>query len=224
MTTITATTPAAQTAQTTAQAGGTSVLSSDFDTFLKMLTVQIQNQDPLNPIESTEFAVQLATFAGVEQQIRTNDQLSGLSSQLGLSTMSQLSNWIGMEARVSGPAQFSGSPITLLPNPPALADTAQLIVLDASGTEVQRQTIAVSGAEIAWAGTDSTGAPLADGAYSFRLESFADGASLGVQEVEHYAVVREAQGDGAGGVRLVFDGGLTADASTASALRKPAGL
>lgn len=224
MTTITATTASPQAATQAGQGGGSSALTSDFDTFLRMLTVQIQNQDPLNPIESTEFAVQLATFAGVEQQIRTNDQLAGLSAQLGLSTMSQLAGWIGMEARISGPAQFDGAPITLSPNPPALAESAQLIVLDAAGTEVQRLPIPVSNAEIDWAGTDTAGTPLPNGPYSFRLESFADGASLGVQQVDHYALVHEAQGDGAGGVRLVFAGGLTVDAATATALRRPEGL
>ena len=222
MTTIGATTTAAP--PTPVSAAGTSALTSDFDTFLRMLTVQIQNQDPLNPMESTEFATQLATFAGVEQQIRTNDRLSGLSDQLGLSSMAQLSGWIGMEARVRGPAQFTGQPLTLSPNPPTLADTMQLIVLDASGTEVQRLPLPVSSDEIAWDGIDSTGVSLAHGPYSFRLESFAAGASLGVQDVEHYAVVREAQGDGSGGVNLVFDGGLVVAAATASALRKPAGL
>lgn len=221
MTTISTATAAAAPA---APAKTTSALTSDFDTFLRMLTTQIQNQDPLNPMESTEFAAQLATFAGVEQQIRTNDQLAGLSAQLGLSTMSQLTGWIGMEARVGGAAQFSGAPLTLSPNPPALADSAQLIVLDAQGAEVQRLSVPVASREIEWAGTSATGTPLPEGAYTFRLEGFAAGKSLGVQEVEHYAIVREAQGNGAGGVRLVFDGGITADATTATALRKAAGL
>lgn len=219
MTTITA--PTGATTPTISKSTAGSALSSDFDTFLRMLTVQIQNQDPLNPMESTEFAAQLATFAGVEQQIRTNDHLSGLSAQLGLTTMSQLSGWIGMEARISGPARFDGTPITLSPNPPALADSAQLIVRDSTGNEVQRLPVAITASEIAWPGTDSTGTPLPDGVYSFYLESHSAGSSLGLQEMEHYAIVREAQGNGAGGVRLVFDGGLSTDATVATALRKP---
>ena len=50
--------------------GSAAAESSDFETFLKMLTVQMQNQDPLNPVESTDYAVQLATFSGVEQNSR----------------------------------------------------------------------------------------------------------------------------------------------------------
>ena len=44
-------------------------ISSDFETFLKMLTAQIKNQDPLKPMDSSEFATQLATFPSLEQQV-----------------------------------------------------------------------------------------------------------------------------------------------------------
>jgi len=49
-----------------------------------MLTVQMQNQDPLNPVDSSDYAVQLATFSNVEQQVQTNDILRELQSQMGL--------------------------------------------------------------------------------------------------------------------------------------------
>ena len=64
--------PAAPVARSTAdgaETGGNSALSSDFETFLRMLTTQLQNQDPLNPVDSADFAVQLATFSSVEQQV-----------------------------------------------------------------------------------------------------------------------------------------------------------
>ena len=48
--------------------------------FLKLLTTQMQNQDPLNPIDSTDYAAQLATFSGVEQQVRTNSLLADLGT------------------------------------------------------------------------------------------------------------------------------------------------
>ena len=64
MNAITATTAATQAASagTASQNNSTngSVISSDFETFLKMLTAQLENQDPLNPLESQEFAGQLA--------------------------------------------------------------------------------------------------------------------------------------------------------------------
>lgn len=48
----------------TASSSASFSTNSDFETFLRMLTTQLQNQDPLKPMESTEFAVQLATFSG----------------------------------------------------------------------------------------------------------------------------------------------------------------
>ena len=71
-------------------------ISSDFETFLRMLTAQMKNQDPLNPVESADFATQLATFSGVEQAVLTNDLLRGLSLQIGVSG---LASWVGKEVR-----------------------------------------------------------------------------------------------------------------------------
>jgi flagellar hook assembly protein FlgD len=88
-------------------------ISSDFETFLKMLTVQMQNQDPLNPIDSTDYAVQLATFSGVEQQVRTNQILSELSELLGGSGLGQAAQWIGKDVLAVAPASFAGDPLTI---------------------------------------------------------------------------------------------------------------
>lgn len=206
------------------QSARSAMLTSDFETFLKMLTVQIQNQDPMSPMQSTEFATQLATFASVEQQVRANEQLAGLSKQLNVSTMAQLSGWIGMEARVSAPVSFSGVPVTLAPNPPLIADSAELVVRNAQGQEVQRMAIPVSIAPIEWAGTDATGAPLPRGIYRFELESRAKGELLASEPMEHYALVREARGNASGGIDLVFEGGISVAAADASALRRPDAL
>lgn len=60
----TSVTAASGAANWAAGTGQTAKITSDFNTFLRMLTVQMQNQDPLKPIESSDFAVQLATFSG----------------------------------------------------------------------------------------------------------------------------------------------------------------
>ena len=82
ITTNTTQTPAA-TQNTTSQ------ITSDFDTFLKLLTTQMTNQDPLNPVDSTQFATQLAQFSAVEQQTKTNSLLQGLTSQMALLGMAR---------------------------------------------------------------------------------------------------------------------------------------
>lgn len=200
------------------------MITSDFNTFLRMLTTQIQNQDPLNPMQSTEFATQLATFSGVEQQVRTNEQLAGLSAQLGLANLVQMSGWIGMEVRTAGEVRFDGTPLDLDLTPSVEADAAELIVLDSSGTEVQRLAISPHATAAQWAGTTPEGLPLPAGTYRFRLESYANGASLGQSEVAHYSRVDEARADGSGGVALLLQGGVTTSAGAVSALRRVGGF
>ena len=60
------------------------VNAADFQTFLTLLTTQMKNQDPLNPTDSTEFVAQLASFSGVEQQVRANEQLEKILSYIDI--------------------------------------------------------------------------------------------------------------------------------------------
>lgn len=202
----------------TTGSGQRKAISSDFDTFLKMLTTQIQNQDPLNPMESSDFAVQLATFSGVEQQTKTNQLLGGLESQFSLLGMAQLAAWVGQEARHAGPVGYAGAPVSLVAEGNPRADRAVLVVANAAGTVVAREDIAPEGGEFDWQGLSITGSPLPEGSYRFTLEQYRGEEFLGTGTVESYARILEAQG-GAGGNRLVLEGGVRLDASEITALR-----
>lgn len=195
------------------------LISSDFQTFLLMLTTQIQNQDPLNPMESTEFAQQLATFSGVEQQVKTNSLLESLTSKLSLSGMAQLAPWVGMEARVDAPVMFDGAPLTLYPAPVSGADQAVLVAYDAQGQEVLRSPTAVSAAPVDWAGVAAGGAPLPSGTYSFRLESYVDGELVNTSAVQTYGTITEVR-NGISGVELVLEGGAIITTADIAALRE----
>lgn len=198
-----------------------SAISSDFETFLKMLTVQMRNQDPLNPLDSTDFAVQLATFSGVEQQVRTNDLLALLGQQMSVAGMSDLVGWVGKEVRTESPIYFEGAPITLYPTVAKGADSAVLVVSDASGQVVAQEPLPLSGGAFGWAGTTSGGGPLPAGVYRLEVENFSGGDFLGVSSVDHYARVREVRSD-AGAPFLVLGGDLTIPATAVSAVRMPA--
>lgn len=212
----------ATTSQTTPVSSATepqaAVISSDFQTFLLMLTTQMQNQDPLNPIDSSDYAVQLATFSGVEQQVRTNTLLESLAGQFRLSGLAEMASWVGMEARVAAPVQFDGSPLTLYPTPEAGADRAVLVALDAAGQEVSRTEIPVSTDPIDWAGTDANGAPLPAGSYSFRLETYAAGTLATISAVQAFGRIEEVRNT-SGGAVLVLEGGALVTASEVQALR-----
>jgi flagellar basal-body rod modification protein FlgD len=198
----------------------TRALSSDFETFLKMLTVQMQNQDPLNPLESTDFAVQLATFSGVEQQVRTNDILADLAASLGGSAISQFAQWVGQEVRGKGAAFFDGAPVPVtVPQVPG-ADAADLLVRDQSGRTVDRVPLDVGGGEIEWSGISSTGQPFLRGFYTFAVESRAGSTILGETPADVRGIVREARIGDAGAIELVLDGGAVMAAGDVRSLRQ----
>jgi flagellar basal-body rod modification protein FlgD len=197
------------------------MISSDFETFLKMLTAQLENQDPLNPLEATDFAVQLATFSGVEQQVRTNDLLSGLASQFGLSGMSNLAGWIGREARAAVPAVFDGDPVQLETRPEQGAVRAELVVRDSSGAEVESYPIPVAGGEITWTGLTPAGTARPWDTYSFAVESYDAADDLMTSVVpEIFAPVTEVRlVDGA--PTLVLKGGQLVRPEQVGAVRSP---
>jgi len=191
---------------------------ADFQVFLEMLAVQMQNQDPLNPVDSTDFATQLAQFSALEQQVETNDLLAALGAQMAVSGLSQLAGWVGMEARTIAPANFQGDPITLVPSPAQLSDHTFLIVRDDSGEIVQRKEIPVSPDPIQWDGLDDSGTPFVHGLYSFELESVAAGEILDTTYVENYALIIEAQNIN-GQTILVMEGGARVDSASITAIR-----
>ncbi|KIN65910.1 Flagellar basal-body rod modification protein FlgD [Sulfitobacter noctilucae] len=197
-----------------------SVLSSDFETFLKMLTAQAKYQDPLEPIDSSEYAAQLAQFSMVEQQVLSNDLLTALTAQLGSSNLAQMASWIGMEACTTAPVYFDGSPIQINPNPAAIADEVFLVVRDGSGQEVQRLSIPVSAEPLDWAGVSADGEPFANGVYSFDIESRANGEIILVEPTETFARIVETRLEN-GAPILILEGGAAISATDVSGLREP---
>jgi flagellar basal-body rod modification protein FlgD len=193
-------------------------ISSDFDLFLKMLTTQIQNQDPLNPVDSADYAVQLATFSNVEQQTLTNQKLDALAGLMGVQGMAQLAPWVGQEARSASPVYMDGTPVTLSPAPKTGADRAILVVRDVAGNTVAREDIPVQRAPYSWTGMGITGAQLPNGVYSLSLESYNEGVITATNPVESYARIQEVQ-VGANGPRLILTGGVSLSADQITALR-----
>lgn len=213
----TSTTSTTSSASSSASTG----VSSDFDTFLKMLTAQMQNQDPLNPIDSTDYATQLATFSGVEQSVKTNDLLTAIASQMSVMGMTQLAGWVGMDARAVAPGYFDGeNPITVSPNPAVGSDRTTMVVTNSAGTVVDQVSLPVSTDSYSWSGRDASGNPLPTGAYTFTLESYGSDQLLSSDQMEVYVPIVEAQGSTDGTV-LVLKSGAEVLTSNITALRDP---
>ncbi|PQO22876.1 flagellar basal body rod modification protein [Rhodobacteraceae bacterium WD3A24] len=196
--------------------GGGPMIDSDFETFLTMLTTQMRNQDPLNPMKSQDFAVQLATFSGVEQQVRTNQLIEGLSTRMGLA---DLAGWIGMEARAAVPAQFDGDPVQVVPATAPEAEAADLVIRNAAGREVDRRPLSMTQESVTWQGVTAEGRPLPEGRYSFEVESRRGDEIIDTRPAEIYARVAEVRADG-GRAMLVLEGGGEIASDAVSAVRR----
>jgi len=193
--------------------------AANFDTFLKLLTTQLKNQDPLKPLDSTQFVAQLASFSAVEQQVRTNDTLGGIKALLGGSATSGLGSWVGLSVRAPRAVNFSGTPIEMQVTPANGADRAELVVRDGTGAEVQRQPLALLSGGISWAGVSANKVPFPAGKYKFVVESFANGKLLDSKRPSIYGSVVEARLN-AGKTELVLKDGTVISADAIDAVRK----
>ena len=193
-------------------------VGSDLQTFLRMLTAQLQNQDPLNPLESTDFAVQLATFSGVEQQVQTNQLLQSLATSFGSSDLSQAANLIGGQVRSSAAPVFRGAPIELAFEVPRGAIGAEFVVRNSAGFEIARETIAPGTVDGVWSGLTTSGTPMPSGAYSFAIELPQQDGTVDTIPVESYSHVVEAEARG-GQVMLVLESGASVNFSEISGVR-----
>lgn len=208
---------ATATAEKSSKATG---LASDFETFLKMLTAQARYQDPLEPIDSTEYASQLAQFSMVEQQVQSNDTLAALSQILGGSNPASLAAYVGMEARAVTPITYTGQPIEVSVSPSLAADQAVLVVRNAQGGDVQRVPLSLSDTRFVWDGTGSDGSTVTSEPYSFHVENYKEGELLTTDSAAAYGRVTEAQIQN-GQIMLVLESGQIIPASMVTALKEP---
>jgi flagellar basal-body rod modification protein FlgD len=194
-------------------------ISSDFETFLKMLTVQMKNQDPLNPVESTDYATQLATFSGVEQAVLTNDLLKSLTTQMSVGGLVDMAALVGKEVRSAAPVFFDGQPLELLPAQSVTGDTIELVVRNQAGDEVQRVPVPQGSDTIRWTGISANEAPFLVGLYSFEIVGKSDGEVVSESPVEAYSRVQEVRIE-AGKTVLLFAGGASIASDEVTALRE----
>lgn len=195
-----------------------SALTSDFETFLQMLTTQAQNQDPLEPMDSSQYASQLAQFSMVEQQVQTNTLLSTLASALGNVDLGELAGWVGMDVKTPSAFRFDGAPVSLSATANPAADTATLIIRNQTGEVVDRATVSTNESEFLWAGTRGDGSPMLAGLYSATLESYRNDELLSENPVSAYGRVIEAQAGG-DSVLLTLEGGEVVSANQVTAVR-----
>ena len=208
----------AQTANASQTIDDRTNLASDYEMFLQMLTTQLEFQDPLNPVDSSEYAVQLATFSSVEQQVLTNELLVELTQKMTSTGLNDLGSWIGRDVKSTAAANYEGQPITVGIDAPLSADRATFQVRDSNGTIVHSSPLDLDQDTLDWAGIDSDGNMVPYGRYSFSIEAFSGEEELGEFALASYAKVVEARTAPAGTV-LVLDSGTTTPADEVLGVR-----
>lgn len=153
-------------AATRANAGRTGLVSN-FETFLTLLTTQLKNQDPLSPMESTEFTAQLTQMSGVEQQLLTNDLLTSLLSAQQAGNLGAASSYIGKTATAAWSAtELTDGQATWSYELATNAATATLQVVDGAGKVVWTGDAPNKNTglhDFTWDGKSTAGGQLPDG-------------------------------------------------------------
>jgi flagellar basal-body rod modification protein FlgD len=149
------------------------------DDFLLLLVTQLQNQDPLNPQDPTEFTSQLAQYSSLEQLFTVNDQLGQLETANGNVVQMTALGLMGQNVVVQSDSFTLGNdPVTLGYRLSENVDEAQLLVQNADGQTVATlQGTDLSAGEhfIAWNGTAASGTPLPAGDYQIKTVTRRDG-------------------------------------------------
>jgi len=197
-------------------------LSSDMDMFLTLLTTQLKNQDPLDPMDNAEMTNQLVQFANVEQQITQNQNLEQMITLLNAQSAASSVSYIGKDVQYTdSTTTFSGAPVTFGYTPAKSADILTIKIVDSDGKTVRTIDGEKTAARhtITWDGLDDDGATVADGSYTFVASAKnADGDAIEV-DTDNTGHVTGSAVDSSGSYVLVGD--LAVDVTKIVAVKEP---
>ncbi|WP_159008290.1 flagellar hook capping FlgD N-terminal domain-containing protein [Bradyrhizobium sp. S69] len=168
----TTTVPASSTSSSSASSANalaSQQIAGNFQSFLQLLTTQLQNQNPLDPLDTNQFTQQLVEFAGVQQQLNTNDSLATLVSLQQATQSSEALSYVGKTATVSGnTATMSNSEAVWALSVPS-ASTVDISIASSTGQTVYSGTYNVAAGNnqpFEWNGMGSDGTQYPDGNYT----------------------------------------------------------
>lgn len=179
MTTIpstTTTTTTSNSASGTSAAAAANQLGVDYNNFLTLLTAQIQNQDPLQPMDSTQFVSQLAQLSQVEQSVQTNSNLETLNTAVASVSGIVSLGLVGRQVQVaSDKLDLSGGSASTSYQLTSAAASVSAAITDGNGNVVRTLTgLSTDGGTkipVTWDGKDSYGQTMADGIYHISIKA-----------------------------------------------------
>ena len=165
----------ANTAATKTSSTGTSAqeIAGNFTQFLTLLTTQLKNQNPLDPMDTNQFTQQLVQFAGVEQQLKTNDRLDNILTSSKAASSATATSYIGKSITADGSAAdlTSGGSANWNLNASRAASKAVVSILDSKSNVVGTQTIALTAGSqtFTWNGRTASGMSAPAGTYTIKV-------------------------------------------------------
>ena len=175
MATIPATSATTAATATAASSGGSIVsdpmIASNFTTFLQMLTTQLKNQDPTSPMDTNQFTQQLVQFAQVEQQMKSNSQLTSLVALQQANQATSLLSYVGATVAVDGSSAALKNGSAGWNLSVAKPATATVTISSVTGQTVYKSNLSISpGAQsFVWDGRGNDGRQWPDGTYKISV-------------------------------------------------------
>ena len=201
---------------------GNAALAGDFNTFLRLLTTQLQEQDPLEPMKTQEFTNQLVQFAGVEQQIKSNDKLGELIALQDEGKASAAVGFLGKRVEAAGESLvLQDGNATFGIDLDSAAETATVTIADATGQPVRTLEVPTGAGRhtVAWDGTDGNGQSVPDGVYTVSLTAVDAGNATVTGETT--TIGRVTGFEQQGGEMLLNLGGVEVALDDVRAVRAP---
>ena len=187
-------TPTISAAATSQAAAAQKSLTSNFDTFLTLLTTQLQNQDPLSPMDSNQFTQQLVQFSQVEQQINSNKNLESLIALTKTQSAANAVSYLGKTLTVTdGTAPLQNGGANWAYSLPSDAASTKLMVTDSKGHAVFTGTGQTNAGlhAFSWDGKTNAGNDVPAGTYKLIVNAQAADGSAITSAVASQGVVSE---------------------------------
>ncbi|WP_374624551.1 flagellar hook assembly protein FlgD [Devosia sp.] len=158
---------------TSSLSGTRATIAQNFDTFLQLLTTQLRNQNPLDPLDTNQFTQQLVQFSGVEQQLKTNDFLEAMMLSTQNANNSQAVSYIGKMVTASGVRTELADGAATWHFAVDKDASITATVKDADGNTVFTKAGTVKKGESVfnWDGIGTDGKQKPDGTYSVQIEA-----------------------------------------------------
>lgn len=188
-------------------------LTTDTQSFLKLLTAQLSNQDPMQPVDPTQWVAQLAQFSTVEQAVTSNSRLAEVLTELRSTGDRMDLSYIGRSVEVAGDrVALKDGKLDATYSVPDGAAKVDISIVNSEGRVLRSFTgEKVAGLhDLSWDGKDAEGALMSDGTYTVKVVATDEaGKGLTTDVYQSSKVVRITRDDGATLFRL--ENGLTVE-------------